>query len=89
MVSSNEAGREGECAHQQLSSSPALYLARRGEPDSLAELVGQDCLAQVLPEYRQPADIWAVYTAPLDTSTTTRVTVEFFRRYSRAQRAAM
>lgn len=38
-------------------------------------------LIQVLPEYRQDADIWAVYTSPLMSSAKVRVTVEFLREY--------
>ncbi|BCX67490.1 LysR substrate-binding domain-containing protein [Pseudomonas izuensis] len=38
-------------------------------------------LVQVLPEYIQPADIWAVYTAPLATSAKVRVAVECLRQY--------
>ncbi|MFJ3052540.1 MULTISPECIES: LysR substrate-binding domain-containing protein [Pseudomonas] len=38
-------------------------------------------LVQVLPEYQQPADIWAVYAAPLASSAKVRVAVEFLRQY--------
>nr|WP_290447314.1 MULTISPECIES: LysR substrate-binding domain-containing protein [unclassified Pseudomonas] len=38
-------------------------------------------LLQVLPGYRQDADIWAVYTSPLINSAKVRVTVEFLREY--------
>ncbi|WP_024697056.1 LysR substrate-binding domain-containing protein [Pseudomonas avellanae] len=38
-------------------------------------------LIQVLPEYRQDADIWAVHTSPLMSSAKVRVTVEFLREY--------
>ncbi|KAA8711320.1 LysR substrate-binding domain-containing protein [Pseudomonas cannabina] len=38
-------------------------------------------LIQVLPEYRQDADIWAVHTSPLMSSAKMRVTVEFLRDY--------
>ncbi|KPX06230.1 LysR substrate-binding domain-containing protein [Pseudomonas syringae pv. coryli] len=38
-------------------------------------------LIQVLPEYRQDADIWAVHTSPLMSSAKVRVTVEFLRDY--------
>ncbi|MDH4556516.1 LysR family transcriptional regulator [Pseudomonas sp. BN417] len=132
-----------------LCASPA-YLAHRGEPGSLAELAGHDCLVikerdhpfglwrlqgptgeenvkvtgplsanngeivhqwavdgrgialrswwdvgesldngrlvHILPEYRQPANIWAVYAAPLATSAKIRVAVEFFRQYFQAHR---
>ncbi|RMS44545.1 Transcriptional regulator, LysR family [Pseudomonas amygdali pv. photiniae] len=38
-------------------------------------------LVQMLPEYRQDADIWAVHTSPLMSSAKVRVTVEFLRDY--------
>jgi len=38
-------------------------------------------LVQVLPDYRQDADIWAVHTSPLMSSAKVRVTVEFLRDY--------
>lgn len=38
-------------------------------------------LQQVLNAYHQPADIWAVYTAPLASSAKVRVAVEFLRQY--------
>nr|WP_218583943.1 LysR substrate-binding domain-containing protein [Pseudomonas akapageensis] len=126
------------------------YLARQGEPRSLAELAGHECLVikerdhpfglwrlqgpdgeesvkvtgalsanhgevvhqwgidgrgillrshwdvrdslesgklvHILRDYRQQANIWAVYAAPLATSAKIRVTVEFFRQYFSAHR---
>jgi LysR family transcriptional activator of dmlA len=38
-------------------------------------------LVQVLSDYHQPADIWAVYTSPLARSAKVRVAVDFFRQY--------
>ena len=38
-------------------------------------------LVQVLADYRQEADIWAVYTSPLMRSAKVRVTVEFLREF--------
>ncbi|EKG38599.1 LysR substrate-binding domain-containing protein [Pseudomonas syringae] len=38
-------------------------------------------LVQVLPDYRQDADIWAVHTSPLMSSAKVRVTVEFLHDY--------
>lgn len=35
-------------------------------------------LVHILADYRQQANIWAVYAAPLATSANIRVTVEFF-----------
>ena len=38
-------------------------------------------LVQVLPEYYQPANVWAVYVSKLSTSAKVRITVEFLRQY--------
>lgn len=38
-------------------------------------------LVHVLPEYYQPANIWAVYVSRLATSAKVRITVEFLRHY--------
>jgi len=38
-------------------------------------------LVHILQDYRQQANIWAVYTAPLANSAKIRVTVEFLRQY--------
>ena len=38
-------------------------------------------LVHVLPEYYQPANIWAVYVSRLATSAKIRITVEYLRRY--------
>ena len=38
-------------------------------------------LVQVLPEYYQPANVWAVYVSRLATSAKVRITVEFLRQY--------
>lgn len=40
-------------------------------------------LVQILPEYTQSANVWAVYQAPLYTSVKLRVCVEFLTRYCR------
>jgi LysR family transcriptional activator of dmlA len=40
-------------------------------------------LVHILPEYYQPANIWAVYVSRLATSAKVRVTVEFLRDYFR------
>ncbi|MNR66085.1 HTH-type transcriptional regulator DmlR [compost metagenome] len=45
--------------------------------DSLAS----GALVHVLPDYQQPADIWAVHAAPLSSSAKIRVAVEFLRQY--------
>ena len=38
-------------------------------------------LVQVLPDYWQPANVWAVYVSRLATSAKIRTTVEFLRHY--------
>ncbi|MDM8621091.1 hypothetical protein QU988_35525, partial [Escherichia coli] len=38
-------------------------------------------LVQVLPEYYQPANVWAVYVSRLAMSAKVRITVEFLRQY--------
>ncbi|MCU9756218.1 hypothetical protein HX561_026365, partial [Escherichia coli] len=38
-------------------------------------------LVQGLPEYYQPANVWAVYVSKLSTSEKVRITVEFLRPY--------
>ena len=38
-------------------------------------------LVQVLPEYYQPANVWAVYVSRLATSAKVRITGEFLRQY--------
>lgn len=43
----------------------------------------QGRLLQVLPDYYQPADIWAVHCSPLLTSAKVRVAVDFVQKYFR------
>lgn len=49
----------------------------------VAPLIASGLLAHVLPEYRQPADVWAVYPGRLTGSAKTRVCVEFLERHFR------
>lgn len=68
----------GEVAHQWCIDGRGILLRSWWDVhDSLED--GR--LVQVLPEYQQPADIWAVYTAPLASSAKVRVAVEFLRQY--------
>jgi len=46
-------------------------------------LLASGALVQVLPDYRQDANIWAVYPSRLTTSAKIRVCVEFFEAYFR------
>ncbi len=47
----------------------------------LSENIASGHLVQVLPEYYQPANVWAVYVSKLATSAKVRITVEFLRQY--------
>ncbi|EEY1541321.1 hypothetical protein DP655_002641 [Escherichia coli] len=47
----------------------------------LSENIASGHLVQVLPEYYQPANVWAVYVSRLATSAKVRITVEFLRQY--------
>ncbi|ATR83682.1 LysR family transcriptional regulator [Pseudomonas sp. HLS-6] len=68
----------GEVAHQWCLDGRGILLRSWWDlHDSLA--AGR--LVQVLSEYHQPADIWAVYASPLASSAKVRVAVEFFRQY--------
>jgi LysR family transcriptional activator of dmlA len=52
----------------------ALVVGRR-------ENIASGNLVHVLPEYYQPANVWAVYVSRLATSAKIRTTVEFLRHY--------
>ncbi|WP_324709258.1 LysR substrate-binding domain-containing protein [Pseudomonas citronellolis] len=68
----------GEVVHQWCLDGRGILLRSWWDVhDSLAD----DRLVQVLPEYQQQADIWAVHAAPLASSARVRVAVEFFRQY--------
>lgn len=45
------------------------------------ENIASGHLVQVLPDYWQPANVWAVYVSRLATSAKIRTTVEFLRHY--------
>ena len=44
-------------------------------------------LVHILQDYRQQANIWAVYAAPLANSAKVRVTVEYLRQYFSERRS--
>lgn len=68
----------GEVVHQWCLDGRGILLRSWWDVhDSLAD--GR--LVQVLPEYQQQADIWAVHASPLASSAKVRVAVEFFRQY--------
>ena len=77
-VTGSLSSNHGEVVHQWCIDGRGILLRSWWDVyDSLED--GR--LVQVLPEYRQAADIWAVYTAPLATSAKVRVAVECLRQY--------
>ncbi|WAB96927.1 LysR substrate-binding domain-containing protein [Pseudomonas putida] len=72
----------GEIARQWCLDGRGILLRSRWDikDDLLSER-----LVQVLGEYRQAADIWAVYTSPLLNSAKVKVTVEFLSEYFRGR----
>ncbi|HDS1735643.1 LysR substrate-binding domain-containing protein [Pseudomonas sp. BP8] len=77
-VTGSLSSNHGEVVHQWCLDGRGVLLRSWWDvQDSIAD--GR--LLQVLEEYQQPADIWAVYTAPLAGSAKVRVAVEFFREY--------
>ncbi|MCY1284757.1 HTH-type transcriptional regulator DmlR [compost metagenome] len=68
----------GEVVHQWCLDGRGVLLRSYWDVrDSLAS----GALVHVLPDYQQPADIWAVHAAPLSSSAKIRVAVEFLRQY--------
>jgi LysR family transcriptional activator of dmlA len=77
-VTGSLSSNHGEVVHQWCIDGRGILLRSWWDVyDSLED--GR--LVQVLPEYMQAADIWAVYTAPLATSAKVRVAVECLRQY--------
>lgn len=68
----------GEIVHQWCLDG--LGIALRSLWD-VKESIASGRLVHILPEYSQPANIWAVYVSRLATSAKIRVTVEFLRNY--------
>ena len=68
----------GEVVHQWALDGRGILL--RSQWDVRASLEN-GTLVHILPDYRQQANIWAVYAAPLANSAKVRVTVEFLRQY--------
>lgn len=73
----------GEIVHQWAVDGRGIALRSWWD---VGESLENGRLVQVLPEYHQPANIWAVHAAPLATSAKIRVTVEFFRQYFQEHR---
>lgn len=85
-VTGHLSANHGEVVHQWCVDGRGILLRSQWDiNDSLAS--GR--LVQILPDYHQPANIWAVYAAPLASSAKIRVTVEFFRQYFAARYGAM
>jgi len=77
-VTGGLSSNHGEVAHQWCLDGRGILLRSWWDVhDSLQD--GR--LVQVLEDYHQPADIWAVYTTPLASSAKVRVAVDFFRQY--------
>ncbi|MFV3402966.1 MULTISPECIES: LysR substrate-binding domain-containing protein [Pseudomonas] len=70
----------GEIARQWCLDGRGLLLRSRWD---VKDDLQAGRLVQVLAEYAQPADIWAVHTSPLLSSAKVRVTVEFLGDYFR------
>jgi LysR family transcriptional regulator, transcriptional activator for dmlA len=68
----------GEIAHQWGIDGRGILLRSYWD---LYDSLEQGRLVQLLPAYSQPANIWAVYAAPLARSAKVRVTVEHLRDY--------
>ncbi len=68
----------GEIVHQWCLDGQGIAL--RSWWDA-CDNIASGHLVHVLPEYYQPANIWAVYVSRLATSAKVRITVEFLRHY--------
>jgi LysR family transcriptional activator of dmlA len=68
----------GEIVHQWCLEGQGIALRSFWD---VKENIASGRLVQLLPEYTQPANVWAVYVSRLATSAKIRVTVEFLRNY--------
>ncbi len=68
----------GEIVHQWCLEGQGIALRSFWD---VKENIEGGRLVHILPEYTQPANIWAVYVSRLATSAKIRVTVEFLRNY--------
>ncbi|WP_149451135.1 DNA-binding transcriptional regulator DmlR [Escherichia albertii] len=68
----------GEIVHQWCLDGQGIALRSWWD---VSENIASGHLLQVLPEYYQPANVWAVYVSRLATSAKVRITVEFLRQY--------
>ncbi|EOX2433619.1 MULTISPECIES: LysR substrate-binding domain-containing protein [Serratia] len=74
------ASNHGEILHQWCLDGQGVALRSAWD---VKENIDSGRLVHILPEYFQPANIWAVYVSRLATSAKVRVTVEFLRDYFR------
>lgn len=68
----------GEIVHQWCLGGQGIALRSWWD---VRENIASGHLVQVLPDYWQPANVWAVYVSRLATSAKIRTTVEFLRHY--------
>ena len=68
----------GEIVHQWCLDGQGIALRSWWD---VCDNIASGHLVHVLPEYYQPANIWAVYVSRLATSAKVRITVEFLPRY--------
>jgi LysR family transcriptional activator of dmlA len=68
----------GEIVHQWCLEGMGIALRSLWDVE---ENIASGRLVQILPQYTQPANVWAVYVSRLATSAKIRVTVEFLRNY--------
>lgn len=68
----------GEIVHQWCLDGQGIALRSWWD---VSENIASGHLVQVLPEYYQPANVWAVYVSRLATSAKVRITVEFLRQH--------
>ncbi|ADO49062.1 LysR substrate-binding domain-containing protein [[Enterobacter] lignolyticus] len=68
----------GEIVHQWCLDGQGVALRSWWD---VSENIASGHLIHILPEYYQPANIWAVYVSRLATSAKIRTTVEFLRQY--------
>ena len=68
----------GEIVHQWCLDGQGIALRSWWD---VSENIASGHLVQLLPEYYQPANVWAVYVSRLATSAKVRITVEFLRQY--------
>lgn len=77
-VTGELASNHGEIVHQWCVDGQGIALRSMWD---VRESIDSGRLVRILPDYYQPANIWAVYVSRLASSAKIRVTVEFLRQY--------